>query len=243
MYRLLLILILTIVSLPHPVWSADLKALVRKAEEQYMGASSKSRMEMSIRSEHWERSLTMDAWSLGREYFLVRILEPPKEKDVATLKVEKEVWNYLPKVDRVIKVPPSMMGGAWMGSHITNDDLVKANKIDDDYTFTMLEESAAHYLIECIPKPDAVVIWGKIIYEIIRPADVPGNVSYFDEEMIKVREIVFDEVKKIDNRVIPLRMTIQPIDNPEEKTVIRYSEIDFNTGIRKDFFSLRNLKR
>ncbi|PLX98819.1 MAG: outer membrane lipoprotein-sorting protein [Desulfuromonas sp.] len=243
MFRVATILLFTLFLMPHPAWSADLKGLIRKVEEQYMGLSSRSRMEMNIRAKHWERSLTMDAWSLGRDHFLVRILEPSKERGVATLKVDKEVWNYLPKIDRVIKVPPSMMGGAWMGSHITNDDLVKANKIDEDYTFTLIEESTERYLIECIPKPDAVVVWGKIVYEILRPMEVPGTVSYFDEEMIKVRDMVFDEVRKIDGRIIPLRMTILPVDEPEEQTIIRYSDIDFNIGIKKSFFSLRNLKR
>ncbi len=243
MIKLSAILFFALLLVPCSLWATDLQALVRKVEQQYMGLSSKSRMEMSIRSEHWERTLVMDSWSLGRNHFLVKIIEPSKERDVTTLKVEKEVWNYLPKVDRVIKVPPSMMGGAWMGSHITNDDLVKANKIDEEYSFALLEETTEHLLIECIPKPDAAVVWGKIIYEILLPFEVPGTVTYFDEEMIKVRELIFDEVQKIDDRIIPLRMTIQPIDNPEERTIIRYSELDFNIGIEKSFFSLRNLKR
>ncbi len=243
MLRIFPALLLLILSLPHPLWATDLRALVRKAEEQYMGLSSKSRMEMRVRSEHWERTLVMDAWSLGREYFLVRIIAPSKERDVTTLKADKEVWNYLPKVDRVIKVPPSMMGGAWMGSHITNDDLVKANKIDEDYSFSLLEETAEHLLIECIPRPDAAVVWGKIVYEILLPLEIPGKVAYFDEEMQLVREMIFDEVRQIDGRNIPLRMRIQPTEKPQESTMIRYSELDFNIGIDKSFFSLRNLKR
>ena len=95
---------------------------------------------MQVRTANWERTLEMESWSLGRDYFLVRILEPAKERGVATLKRDREVWNYLPKVDRTIKVPPSMMGGSWMGSHITNDDLVKASHVDEDYTFRLLEE-------------------------------------------------------------------------------------------------------
>jgi len=238
-----ILLLIPLVLLPSPLWATDLQGLVRKVEQQYMGLSSKSRMEMSVRSEHWQRSLMMDSWSLGREYFLIRIIAPPKERGVTTLKADKEVWNYLPKVDRVIKVPPSMMGGAWMGSHITNDDLVKANKIDEEYSFSLLEETAEHLLIECLPQPDAAVVWGKVIYEIRLPQEVPGRVTYFDEEMIKVRELIFDEVQKIDDRFIPLRMTIQPTDKPDESTVIRYSELKFNTGIDQSFFSLRNLKR
>jgi outer membrane lipoprotein-sorting protein len=240
-FSLLLFCCLTFI--PTPVLATDLQALVRKVEQQYMGVSSKARMEMNVRSEHWERTLVMDSWSLGRDYFLVRIIEPSKERDVTTLKVDKEVWNYLPKVDRVIKVPPSMMGGAWMGSHITNDDLVKANKIDEEYSFRLLEETPEHLLIECLPKPDAAVVWGKIIYEILLPLEVPGTVAYYDEEMVKVRELIFDEVKQIDGRNIPLRMRIQPSDKPQESTTIRYAEIAFNIGIKKSFFSLRNLKR
>ncbi|PLX87224.1 MAG: outer membrane lipoprotein-sorting protein [Desulfuromonas sp.] len=241
--RSLLLLIILNLLMPHTAWSLDLKKLVRKVEEQYMGLSSKSRMSMNIRSAHWERSLTMDAWSVGRDHFLVKIIEPAKERDVATLKVDKEVWNYLPKVNRVIKVPPSMMGGAWMGSHITNDDLVKANKIEEDYSFALIEETPQHYLIECIPKPDAAVVWGKIVYEILRPQEVPGTVAYFDEEMIKVRDMIFSDVTEIDGRTIPLKMTIQPVDTPEERTLIHYTDIDFDIGIGTDFFSLRNLKR
>jgi outer membrane lipoprotein-sorting protein len=243
MIKLSTIIITILLLSPHPLWATDLQALVRKVEEQYMGLSSKSRMEMSVRSEHWQRSLVMDAWSLGRDHFLIRIIAPSKERDVTTLKADNEVWNYLPKVDRVIKVPPSMMGGAWMGSHITNDDLVKANKIDEDYSFKLLEETAGHLLIECIPRPDAAVVWGKITYEILLPSEVPGTVAYYDEEMVKVREMIFDEVQQVGERIIPLRMTIQPLDNPEESTVIRYSEIAFDIGIDKSFFSLRNLKR
>jgi len=243
MLKICFALILSLLVLPSSLWALDLQQLVRKVEQQYMGLSSKSRMEMNIQSQHWQRSLVMDAWSLGRDHFLVRIIEPAKERNVTTLKVDKEVWNYLPKVDRVIKVPPSMMGGAWMGSHLTNDDLVKANKIDEDYSLTLLEATDEHLLIECLPKPDAAVVWGKIIYEILLPLEVPGTVAYFDEEMVRVRNLVFDEVKKIDGRNIPLRMTIQPLDNPQEKTVIRYSAIEFNLPLTESFFSLRNLKR
>src|SRR5690606_10123924 len=136
----------------------------------YVGLSSHARMEMEVSTENWQRRLTMEAWSLGRDHFLVRILEPPKERGVTTLKVNQEVWNFLPKVDRVIKIPPSMMGGAWMGSHITNNDLVKAAHIDEDYTFSLLEETDEDWRIEGLPRPEAAVVWGKIVYQ-IRKAD------------------------------------------------------------------------
>jgi len=242
MQRRLLLLLSILLLLPTLAAAADLRALIRKVEQQYMGLSSKSVMTMSVKAEHWERSLTMEAWSLGREHFLIRILEPAKERGVATLKVERNVWNYLPKVDRVIKVPPSMMGGAWMGSHITNDDLVKANHIDEDYTFELLEESDSRYTIACLPKPEAAVVWGKVVYEIIRPQEVPGKVVYYDEAQVPVREIVFDDVQRVDGRVLPLRMTVQPFDTPQERTIIHYDSIDFDIQLDRGFFSLRNLK-
>jgi outer membrane lipoprotein-sorting protein len=221
----------------------DLRQLIREVEDQYMGLSSRARMTMQVRTEHWERAMEMEAWSLGRDYFLTRILEPPKERGVSTLKVDKEVWNYLPKVDRVIKIPPSMMGGSWMGSHITNNDLVKAAHIDEDYDFTLLEETDAFWRIEGLPKPEAAVVWGKIVYQVEKTARIPQLVEYFDEDMAKVRQIRFDDVRVIGGRTLPMRMTVRPTDDPEEMTLLHYRSIEFDLPIEKSFFSLGNLKR
>jgi len=220
----------------------DLRELIRTVEQQYTGQSSFSEVEMTVVTGHWERHLKMESWSLGRERFLIRILAPVKEKGVATLKVENEVWNYLPKVDRVIRIPPSMMGGAWMGSHITNDDLVKANHIDQDYDFTLLEETSESWRIEGIPKSDAPVIWGKIIYQIRKEQLVPSQIDYFDEEDILVRRILFDDVQTVSGRTIPLKMTVLPLEKPKEKTIMHYRKLQFDVDLKENFFSLGNLK-
>ncbi|MCF6265019.1 MAG: outer membrane lipoprotein-sorting protein [Desulfuromusa sp.] len=242
---LLKILFLILIFLSGSVSSSlavDLRELIRAVEQQYTGQSSISEVEMTVVTGHWERHLKMESWSLGRERFLIRILAPIKERGVATLKVENEVWNYLPKVDRVIRIPPSMMGGAWMGSHITNDDLVKANHIDQDYNFTLLEETNESWRIEGIPKPDAPVIWGKIIYQIFKEQLVPSQIDYFDEEGILVRQILFDDVQTVSGRTIPLKMTVVPLEKPKEKTVMHYRKLQFDVDLKKDFFSLGNLK-
>jgi len=228
--------------LATPTLALDLRQLIRETEDQHMGRSSLAEMTMSVSTEHWQRTTRMEAWSLGRDYFLVRILEPAKEKGVATLKIDKEVWNYLPKVDRTIKVPPSMMGGSWMGSHITNNDLVKAAHTDEDYDFTLLAENEASWTIEALPKPDAAVIWGKIVYQIEKQHRVPIEVGYYDEEMVEVRKLVFDRVVPLDNRFVPLRMTVLPLDKPDERTILDYKHLEFNVPLEKSFFSLRNLK-
>jgi len=227
----------------RPSFALDVEALVRQVEQQYMGASSRAQTTMLVRTSHWERSLEMEAWSLDRDYFLVRIIEPAKERDVATLKRFREVWNYLPKVDRVIKVPPSMMGGSWMGSHITNDDLVKANHIEKDYNLRLIEETDTYFLVECLPKADAAVVWGKIVYRINKTPQVPEQIDYYDEEMVRVREIHFDDVQQIGDRIVPMRLTVLPLEKPDEQTILHYRELVFDLPLDENYFSLRNLKK
>lgn len=238
-----LVVITLWLAIASPVCALDIEALVREVEQQYMGASSHALTTMQVKTEHWQRTLEMEAWSLDRDYFIIRILDPAKERGVATLKRDREVWNYLPKVDRVIKVPPSMMGGSWMGSHITNDDLVKANHIEKDYDLRLIEETETHYVVECLPKPEAAVIWGKIIYHIRKEPKVPEKVDYYDEEMALVRQLIFDDVQTIDDRAIPLRLTVQPLEKPEETTILHYRDLSFDIGLEESFFSLRNLKK
>jgi len=221
----------------------DVQSMIREIEQQYMGTSSHALSTMQVKTAHWERTLEMEEWSLGRDYFLVRILEPVKERDVATLKRDREVWNYLPKVDRIIKIPPSMMGGSWMGSHITNDDLVKANHIDEEYNLRLIEETDDHYLVECLPKPDAAVVWGKIVYRVRKEPRVPVQIDYFDEEMVRVREIHFDDIQQLGDRIVPLRLTVLPVEKPDESTILQYHELEYDLPIESSFFSLRNLKK
>jgi len=229
--------------LPQAAPALDLPALIRDVEQQYHGTSSHALTTMQVRTVNWERTLEMEAWSLGRDYFLVRILEPAKERGVATLKRDREVWNYLPKVDRTIKVPPSMMGGSWMGSHITNDDLVKASHVDEDYTFRLLEEGPGHWLIECLPRPEAAVVWGKIVYRLRKQPRVPEQIDYFDEEQQRVREIRFDDVRKLGDRIVPLKLTVTPLDKPGEQTVLHYRDLVFGVPLDQGYFSLRSLQQ
>ena len=236
-------LCLLVLLLPAPALSLDLAALVRDVEQQYHGTSSHALSTMQVSTANWQRTLDMEAWSLERDYFLVRILEPAKERGVATLKRDREVWNYLPKVDRTIKVPPSMMGGSWMGSHITNDDLVKASHVDEDYTFRLLEEGADFWLIECLPRPEAAVVWGKIIYRLRKQPRVPEQIDYYDEEQQRVREIRFDDVRQVGDRTVPLKLTVTPLDKPGERTILHYRDLSFGIPLNQGFFNLRSLQQ
>ena len=227
----------------RPESKLDLVDYVRRSETQYLAKTSYALIEMKIKRSTWSRRMVMKNWGEGRDKFLARIVEPLKERGTSTLKLNDNIWNYLPKIDRIMKVPSSLMGDSWMGSHFTNDDLVKGNKIDQMYDFSLLKETSEYIMILALPKEDAATVWGKIIYDIERARKVPKTVKYFDEDDDLVRTISFHEVREIDGRHIPMRMIVTPKDEPSESTLISYKELAFDQSLPKGLFSVRNLKR
>ncbi len=221
----------------------DAQALVRKVETQYMGITSHAIARMIIKTESWSRELKMEFWSEGRDKFLAKILSPKKEQGTATLKIDEEIWNYLPKIDRLMKIPSSLMGDRWMGSHLTNDDLIKENKIDELYNFEIKKAWGDTVVIIGIPKLNAAVVWGKIEYRVNLEKMVPDFVRYFDEDDVLVRTMKFDRIEKVSGRWIPLRMVILPEELPGEKTEMVYEKLEFDIQLEKDRFSLSSLRR
>lgn len=220
--------------------------ILDKVDDLYRGDSSRGTMTMTIKTEHWTRELKLNYWSLGKEFSLYRILSPKKEKGTATLKCDKDIWNYLPKVNRTIKLPSSMMSQSWMGSHFTNDDLVKDSRFTDDYTFEKSFEGSRDEknIIEiiCIPLEDAAVVWGKVIVIVEQNTFTPLEIGYYDEDMELARTMIFSDVRDIGDRMLPVSMIVIPADKPDESTEVTYDEIVFNIEIDEDFFSLRNLQ-
>ena len=237
--------LLLIVSLPAS--AIELDELIRHIDELWRGDTSQATMTMTVKTRRYERSMTMEAWSRGKDYSLVVLKKPIKDKGIATLKVKENIWNYLPKINRVTKVPSSMMSGSWMGSHFTNDDLVKESTIEDDYissiSFEGKREGVAIYELTSIPKPDAAVVWGKVVMEIKQKSLSPYRALYYVEEGLLVRTMSFDQGRKIGKRMVPMRMTLQPEDKPKESTVIVYKDIAFDIPLKDSFFSLQNLQR
>lgn len=177
---------------------------------------------------------------------MLRILSPKKEKGTATLRVEKNIWNYLPKVKRVIKIPSSMMGGSWMGSHFTNDDLVRDSRMAADFTYAITFEGArdGQKVIEvtCTPRPDAPVVWGKVAVE-VTPDFIPTRIRYFDEDQKLSRTMTFSNVEKMGGRRIPTISRVVPADKPEEYTEMEYQEMKYDVALSDDLFTLRALQR
>jgi hypothetical protein len=210
------------------------------------GESSHGVATMEVVTEHWERSITMEVWSLGTEYTLIRIAAPRKEAGTATLKAEDDIWNYLPRVDRTIKIPASLMMGAWMGSHFTNDDIVKESRLIEDYDITIGYEGARDgvgvWELNLTPKPEAAVVWGRIEYQVRQEDMMPTWARYFDEDGTLVRTFTFSDYRRMGGRLVPAVMEARPEDKPNERTTVRYAELEFDLGLEESFFSLRALR-
>ena len=226
----------------------DATAIIDRVDRLLRGDSSRGVATMEVVTEHWERRMTMEIWSLGTDYSLVRLRAPQKEAGTATLKAEDDIWNYLPKVDRTIKVPASMMGGAWMGSHFTNDDLVKESRLIDDYDIEIAfdgddPDGVAVWEFRLTPKPEAAVVWGFVEYRIRQRDDMPLWAKFYDEDGDLARTMEHGEFAEFGGRVVPGVMDMYPADKPGERTSIRYEELEFDIDVEPSFFSLRTLQR
>lgn len=223
------------------------KEILDRVDDLFRGSSSYGKMSMAIKTAHWTRTLTIEAWTKGKDDSLIRILAPKKEEGTATLRAGNNIWNYLPKVNRVIKLPSSMMASSWMGSHFTNDDLVKESRMADDYTFEITFEGRRdnREIIEvtCYPKPEAAVVWGKILVRVDREELLPTESLYYDEDMNLARTMIFSDVGELGGRRLPKIMKIIPADKPDEYTMVKYYEMDFNVDLKDSLFSIRNLQR
>lgn len=216
--------------------------IIDQMEKLYRGNSSQADIVMRIETPHYKRELTLKAWSMGKERSLIRIFSPRKDKGIATLKIDQEMWNFFPKINKVIKIPPSMMMGSWMGSDFTNDDLVKESSLVDDYNLS-LEESAEQYIITLIPKALTVTVWGRIDYIVDKSLMIPVEQIFFDEKMDKVRIMKFLDPKDFSGRLLPSTLEITPLNKPGNKTSVTYQHIIFDPDdITEKSFSLRTLK-
>ena len=229
--------------------SAELTAeeIVKKAEDIMRGQSNVGKMTMTITNPNWERTLIMDYWEKGKDKSLVKLISPAKEAGTVSLKIDNNMWNYIPSVEKVIKIPPSMMMQSWMGSDFTNDDLVKESSIVDDYTPKLLKNRTLSeeevYTMELTAKPDAPVVWGKILLYIRVTDFTPMKYEYYDEKEKLIRVMTMSKIKKVGKRSYPTVWTMEPKNKEGYKTVIIVNEIKFDVPIDKKIFSLSNLKR
>jgi hypothetical protein len=221
-------------------------ALLDAADDFARGSTSHAILTMAVQTSRYTRTMRIEAWSEGKHKSLIRVLEPAKDAGISTLMLDKNIWNYLPKVDRTMKVPGAMMSGRWMGSHFTNDDLVKSNRLADDFDGQITGRpgagSSEPYTITLTPKSDAAIVWGQVVVRV--GADlIPVDIAYFDEDGTRMRTMRFEDVKELGGKRIPATMTLTPEDKPGEFTRITYDTLELDLPLDERTFSLQSLKR
>ncbi|MDH5178552.1 MAG: outer membrane lipoprotein-sorting protein [Gammaproteobacteria bacterium] len=221
--------------------------ILREIDDLWRGDSSYGKFTMRVKTRHYTRTLTMEGWSKGTEQTLMRILKPLKEKGTATLKAGTTIYSYLPRTDRTIRLTSGMMMGSWMGSHFTNDDLVKESRMEEDYiptiTFEGEKDGKQVIIFELKPKPDAPVVWGKLELMVTKGDYLPVYEKYYDEDMQPARTMVFEKIKPLAGKPRPTVMRLTPADKPDEYTEFIYESLQLNIPLKDEFFSLANLKR
>jgi outer membrane lipoprotein-sorting protein len=222
--------------------------IIKKADDKWNGEkSSESQMTMTIVRPTWERTIEFKSWTKGQDNALTLITAPAKEKGQAFLKRGTEMWNWMPSISRMIKLPPSMMADGWMGSDYTNDDILKESSIVVDFSHKIIGEEKIEgwncWKIELIPHEEAAVVWGKIVKWISKEEFIQMKSEYFDEDGYLVKTELSHDVKVMDGRRIPTRIEIIPEDKKSQKTIVVVNSIKFNTPIEESFFSQQNMKR
>lgn len=229
-----------------PSFSQDAGTIVKKADEKMRGSSSQVEITINIIRPSWKRSLELKAWIKGSGFSMILITAPAKDKGIAFLKRNKEVWNWYPALERTIKLPPSMMSQSWMGTDFTNDDLVKESSVVTDYDHSIvgdtLYEERKCYIIQMTPKPKAAVVWSKVIVYIDKVDFMELHSRFYDEEGKLVNTMNAYDPKVMDGRMIPTRFEMIPVDKKEYKTEMIYRSIRYNQPIEDSFFTIEKMK-
>lgn len=225
--------------------AGEAREIVRAAIDYWRGASSYSEMTMTIHRPDWERSMSMRAWTQGDDHSLVRVTAPRKDRGNGTLIDDNNMWTYSPKINRVIKVPSSMMGQSWMGSDFSNKDISRVDDIIDQYEHSFIGEERhdgkTAYRIESIPHEDAAVVWGKEVL-LIRDDHVVLQHGFYDQDAVLVKELETLELKEMGGRIIASRQRMNKVDTPDEWTEITVGTVQYDLELPDSLFTLSNLR-
>ena len=225
----------------------DAREIVRRADEHAKGKTSTAELTIETVRPGWSRTMTLRSWTKGNDFAMIRILTPAKDAGVTYLKRDKEVWNWIPSIERTIKLPPSMMSQSWMGTDFTNDDLVKEASILEDYTHALAGDTVIDgrpcYKIRLVPKAEATVVWGKLVMYIDKVDDLMLLVHYYDEDGYRVNTMSGSAITMLGGRKLPSRLEMVPADKPGHKTIMTYSSIVFDKPIDDAFFTPQQMTR
>jgi outer membrane lipoprotein-sorting protein len=221
--------------------------IVAKAYDNQNGATSKMTVSMKVIRPTWTREMGFTSWSKGRELGMMRINTPAKDKGVAFLKIKSEGWNWLPSIERIVKISPAQMTQSWMGSDFTNEDILREASIINDYTHTLLGEEnfggVLCFKIEAKPKPKAAVVWGKVILWIGKDDILQRKAEYYDEENKLVNSLIYSNIKDLGGKKIATTWEMTPANKTGQKSIVTISTADFKVKLDDTFFSQQNLKK
>ena len=245
--RNVLVSLLLVIANPSYAYAQEptAEAIIKAAIDHERDTSSYSLITMTIHRPDWERAMTMRTWTKGMKKSLVRVVEPKKDAGSGNLLIDESMWSYAPNINRVIKLPSSMMNQSWMGSDFTNNDLAKADDIIDQYIHTLKEvrqhDGKKLYIIESVPKDAAPVVWGKEILQ-VREDYVMLEHEFYDQDGKLVKKLVTSDIKNMGGKVVAANMRMVKTEKPDEWTEVVIKDAKFGISIPEQIFTLSNLR-
>lgn len=223
----------------------DAATIIKRAIDYWRDVSSYSVIDMTIHRPDWGRTMTIRVWTRGQKESLVRVTAPPKDAGNATLLLDNDMWSFTPRINRVIKIPSSMMGQSWMGSDFSNNDLAKADDLIEQYTHKLLRTGThgGHktYVIESTPRETAPVVWGHEVLT-IRDDWLILEHAFYDQQNVLVKKLVTSDIRPMGGKLVAARERMQKADKPGEWTDVVTREVRFNIPIAASTFTLSNLR-
>jgi outer membrane lipoprotein-sorting protein len=227
--------------------SIDLQQIIEKAENRMRGKSSEAIMSITIVRPKYSREMGLKTWTKSDNYNVMYLMSPARDKGTVYLKRKKEIWYYLPKIERNIKMPPSMMSQSWMGTDMSNDDLVKKTSMANDFSHKLVGEVDLEgrecYEIELIPHDDADVVWGKVKLWVDKEIFNIMKQEQYDEDLELVNTMNASKVKNLGGQIIPTHMEIIPADKLDQKTVMVYKSLEFDVDVPEQYFTTQYMTR
>jgi outer membrane lipoprotein-sorting protein len=245
--RYFLFYTLLLLFLSTPVFSQEsARDIIQKAEDRVRGNTSIASMTVRIVRPTWSRELKIKSWTKGKKLALILVTALAKDKGTVFLKRDKEVWNWIPSIERSIKLPPSMMSQNWMGTDFTNDDLVKESSTADDYTHKLTGDTVIAGLdchrVEMVPKPEAAIVWGKVLVWVDKKDYMQMMVEFYDEDGALINRMTGKNIRMLAGRLLPSVMEMEPLEKKGYKTILIYDQLEFDTPLEDSYFSTQKMK-
>lgn len=222
------------------------KQIIEKSYYNQRSNSFTMEVSMEVIRPKWSRELGFTTWSLGSDLGMMGIKNPAKERGINFLRIKAEGWNWIPSINRVVKISPSQMSQSWMGSDFTNEDLLKEASIVHDYNHKIIGtenyEGKTCYKIEAIPKKDAAVVWGKLLVWVDQQDMLQLKTEYYSESDVLINTLVQGEIKEVGQKRIATQLTMTPANKEGYKTIVHIRDANFSADLNEDFFSIANLK-